>query len=245
LEDTNLFNSAITGVGALSLNIVIPYPISIAFSGSGSFVPGITNLNDISTNFVGIGAMEITDIILRLKPLASSAIGGAGDLFLEFNPKVPIPEIHFSGIGEVNFLSNYIVQLITAPLTSHGNLEMDIDITAYLEFNTSGIGAFSLILVITTSLSSYIIGTGDLLLRRLGALNEEIFELDGINLAPGSDVTIDTDELSVFFGYLQDVSSVTSDSVFFDLFPGENSIIIETDVDTTMNVTAIWQNRWL
>ena len=57
--------------------------------------------------------------------------------------------------------------------------------------------------------------------------------------------TIDTDLLQVLFGSIEDVSAVTSDSVFFELNPGENEILISTDSVTTLDVTAIWQNRWL
>ena len=88
-------------------------------------------------------------------------------------------------------------------------------------------------------------GIGEFILRRLGALNENVLELNGINLRPGEEVTIDTDLLSVFFGYTEDVSSVTTDSVFFELSPGENDVVIDTNTGEMMMVTVIWQNRWL
>ena len=88
-------------------------------------------------------------------------------------------------------------------------------------------------------------GSGEMTLRRLSAIDESILELININLLPGEVVTIDTDLLQVLFGSIEDVSAVTSDSVFFELNPGENEILISTDSVTTLDVTAIWQNRWL
>ena len=90
-----------------------------------------------------------------------------------------------------------------------------------------------------------ITGFGEMTLRRLSAIDESILELININLLPGEVVTIDTDLLQVLFGSIEDVSAVTSDSVFFELNPGENEILISTDSVTTLDVTAIWQNRWL
>ena len=88
-------------------------------------------------------------------------------------------------------------------------------------------------------------GVGEFELRRLGALNESILELMDINLLPGDTITIDTDLLQVLIGSREDVSSVTNDSVFFELYPGENEVKISTDTNNKLGVTAIWQNRWL
>ena len=88
-------------------------------------------------------------------------------------------------------------------------------------------------------------GQGNLVLRRLGALNENVIELIGINLLPGETITIDTDLLQVLFGPIEDVSSITNESVFFELNPGENEIAIDIDSNSTLDVVAIWQNRWL
>ena len=82
-------------------------------------------------------------------------------------------------------------------------------------------------------------------LRRLSVLNENIIELIGIEFAPGDTIIIDTDLLQVLFGSKEDVSSVTSDSVFFELNPGENEITIDVDAETVLDITAVWQNRWL
>ena len=76
-------------------------------------------------------------------------------------------------------------------------------------------------------------------------MNENVIELIGLNLMPGESVTIDTDLLQVLLGAVEDVSSVTAESVFFELNPGLNDITVSTDVDGQIDVTAIWQNRWL
>ena len=88
-------------------------------------------------------------------------------------------------------------------------------------------------------------GQGSAMLRRLSGLNENAIELIGINLLPGETVTIDTDLLQVLVGLVEDVSSVTTESVFFELNPGENEIIIDVDSASKMDIVTIWQNRWL
>src|SRR5574344_875375 len=88
----------------------------------------------------------------------------------------------------------------------------------------------------------YVGGKGEFILRRIGAFNENVIELIGIDFKPGDTITIDTDLLQVLFGPIEDVSSVTTDSEFFELNPGENEIIIDMDALSDMDVTAIWQN---
>lgn len=96
-------------------------------------------------------------------------------------------------------------------------------------------------------------GVGDLDVFNIGDIQTEIINLRGLSLLPNETITIDTDSMIVLFGLEHDVSSLSNDSVFFNLNEGTNEIkfiigyesvpspIPENELETTI----IWQNRWL
>lgn len=112
-------------------------------------------------------------------------------------------------------------------------------------------GEFKLILVLPLTIRLGNVSRFELL--RLGDTNINIIELTDFNLLPGQSITIDTDLMVVLFGLEHDVSHITDDSVFFQLDDGRNELIFEYSfstppliVDTEhLNVSVLWQNRWL
>lgn len=110
-------------------------------------------------------------------------------------------------------------------------------------------GDFKLILVLPLTIRLGNVSRLELL--RLGDTNINIIEFNDINLLPGQSITIDTDLMVVLFGLDHDVSHITDDSVFFQLDDGKNelkfeySFVTNPEVMEHLNVSVLWQNRWL
>lgn len=136
-------------------------------------------------------------------------------------------------------------QNVVGALNGYGVIGVGVVMQSQIPMQVSGGGGIVSNVVLQLPLGVQMSGSGGLILNRIGARNENVLELIGINLLPGETVTIDTDLLQVLFGTREDVGAVTSDSVFFELFPGANEIVVSTDTDQILDVTAIWQNRWL
>ena len=147
---------------------------------------------------------------------------------------------------------------------SYGNTIADFDITYNLEIslsgNSGGIAGVDAEEVLTiqfpTPLVISITATSKVELFRFGNTDISFIYLDDIQLAPGEEITIDTDLLIVLFGDTHDVSSITADSVFFELGPGANDLIFYPEYDNypdlytepsgnELDISIIWQNRWL
>ncbi len=141
----------------------------------------------------------------------------------------------------------YLRQIMGANLAGSGKITLPMTIQMFMKTLMFGKGDLSMSnkFKILTHLPISIQGRGDLTLKRIGALNTETFELENINLKPGQTLIIDTDESNVFLDNILDVDSVTSDSVFFQLQPGDNKIIFSTDKVSNLSVNVLWQNRWL
>ena len=235
---------SIYAVGSMQTRIVIAYPVPIdPFVGRGRMNTDLILLTHVNSEYEGEGKMEDLELILRM-PL-TRRMSGSGT----FNPglvaRTPF-SLSLSGQGDMRSQQDFVYQHMAFTVGGQGIFDIAMVIITLLSFDEmAGFGELTGNMILELPLTINMDGTSSFLLRRLGALNENIFNLDGINLLPGEEVTIDTDLLSVFFGFRQDVSSVTTDSVFFELSPGENNIMIETDAGEAMTVTAIWQNRWL
>lgn len=219
-----------------STSIVLHLPLTMKFSGSGTLDPGLAVKTPFSVAFAGQSFMKSTTDFVYQHMRAQ--LVGQGDIerdrwveeILLDSDGNPILDSDGNPIyGAILYKAGYLImRTFMEAFAFHGFgdlLDNGVVLHLPLIIKMEGIGGF--------------------ILRRLGALNENVLELDGINLRPGEEVTIDTDLLSVFFGYTEDVSSVTTDSVFFELSPGENDIVIDTNTGEMMTVTAIWQNRWL
>ncbi|MGL5255377.1 MAG: phage distal tail protein [Brevinema sp.] len=230
--------------GRMSMRVVIAYPLPLrSLTGSGDLRPNIHLRTDVGCNYESNGDLKSSEIRLRL-PLQFRLQGG-GNLTPGIVSRTPFASALF-GSSSFTSIGDFVYQHMTFRPSGHGSTSCELVIKTPIDIlNFVGMSGYENSIVLLLALTSIINGNGDFSLRRLGALNENIFELDGINLLPGERVIIDTDLLSVYFGYRQDVSSVTTDSVFFELSPGENDVVIETDAGEEINVTAIWQNRWL
>lgn len=232
-------------VGSMRTQIVIVYPITInQFVGNGQMKTDLALLTPVNTEYTGEGKINDLEMILRI-PLTIK-MSGSGALTPGIVARNPFA-LSLSGQGEMRSQQDFVYQHMVFASNGQGMFDTSMEIITPLSFEEmQGYGDLTGEMILKLPLTIMgMDGTNSFLLRRLGALNENMFELDGINLLPGEVVTIDTDLLSVFFGFRQDVSSVTTNSVFFDLSPGENNIVIETDAGEDMTVTAIWQNRWL
>lgn len=237
-------NNSIHAVGSMQTQIVIAYPIPInQFVGHGQMNTDLILRIPVNTKYTGDGKINDLEMILRI-PLTIK-MSGSGALTPGIVARNPFALL-LSGQGEMRSQQDFVYQHMVFTSNGKGMFDTLLEIITPLSFEEiQGYGDLTGEMILNLPLTISMDGTSSFLLRRLGALNENMFELDGINLLPGEEVTIDTDLLSVFFGFRQDVSSVTTDSVFFELSPGENNIMIETDAGEDVTVAAIWQNRWL
>lgn len=198
----------------------------------------------MSGTFSGSSEVEPITTVLGLR-LPSTSIKGTGS----FTPRISVAtpfkgSLNGSGASGVNN-KIYFIQNFAPTIPAGGTLETKFVMQTSISINLSGGSSLKSTVTFPMPIPIDVAGSGEMTLRRLSAIGESILELININLLPGEVVTIDTDLLQVLFGSIEDVSAVTSDSVFFELNPGENEILISTDSVTTLDVTAIWQNRWL
>lgn len=71
------------------------------------------------------------------------------------------------------------------------------------------------------------------------------FTLEGLNLATGESVTIDTDTLEIFVRGQQDLTAWVTGGDWFKLSAGNNDIEVYTDTEETdLDITVQWQDRW-
>lgn len=235
----------IMGTSSFKISVIIAYPIPLrSFSGTGDLKPGLRMRANVGIPMSGEGDINEIPLILRL-PL-SCKMSGSGNMDSKLNVQTPLGAMIFSGVGNMISERDFVYQHLVFTLSGRGEFNNNIYMQKPLgDVIFAGIGNLTGKMVLKVPLSVSMEGTSTFELRRLSALNESILELDGITLQPGESITIDTDLLTVLFGHREDVSAVTKDSVFFELSPGENDITIETDSNSQINVTAIWQNRWL
>lgn len=238
-------SAAFIGTGKIDMRLTVVTPVTgRPLNGSGDFKPGIVMLRNVGLGMTGGGGLGATPIVLQRNTVAN--IEGSGSVELDIVVKTPIT----AKIGgeSTMVVSNrmFLYQNMRAQISGGGVVKNDLIVaTALAPFKFNGAGVISTNVDLQLPLTVVSNGSSAFTLRRLGALNENAIELIGIDLMPGESVTIDTDLLQVLLGAKEDVSSVTTDSVFFELNPGQNDITVLTDADDTIDVVAIWQNRWL
>lgn len=149
-------------------------------------------------------------------------------------------------------------------ISSYGNVTVDFEITYDLEIviadNFGGIAGIDseedLNFELITPLLISIIAASKLEVSRFGNTDVSYIYLEDITLAPGEEIIIDTDLLTVFLNGVYDVSAITPESTFFELGPGSNDLLFYPEynnypnpsVDPSGNeldINLIWQNRWL
>ena len=252
LFDRNAFDRSVSseglsltmlGSGQVGLRLTVKTPIGSNPSGDGSLTSNIRMRQNIAHTFTGNGNINAVTMILRRSTVAS--LSGQGALTPNFTIRTPIA-VALSGNGGIVINSQmFLTQRMQGTLSGDGAFVPRPVLWTAFAGNLHGSGEISSQIRLQLPLLILQQGQGSIILRRIGALNENVIELIGINFLPGETITIDTDLLQVLFGPIEDVSSITSDSVFFELNPGENEIIVDIDSDTTMDIVAIWQNRWL
>lgn len=244
VSSNNLY-ATILSRGGISTGINMRTPLSSnPFVGNGRLSVGLVMQQNVGLKIIGTGTMKDAELILR--HAFGMKFSGSGSISPNFNIRTPMTISIGGNSGLTVDNKFYLLCRMTSNIGGAGLFEAPIIFRTAFTGGITGAGEFSddklyfkLPLSIRTS------GSGDISLRRLGDLNENVLELLNITLAPGEIVVIDTDLLQVLFGNKEDVSSVTAESVFFELNPGENEIRISTDTDEALDVTAIWENRWL
>lgn len=252
LFDRNAFDRSVSsdgivlnmlGSSKIEVSITLRTPTGGSIIGTGSLIPSVRMQQSIAKNLTGNGNVNTLSLILR-RP-TQIPISSQGTLKPNLVVKTPIASA-LNGAGGVSINSKmFLYQNVYCNLSSAGALAPLAVFKIEKSYPMYGNGQLSSRIGLWLPLNVALQGQGNLALRRLGGLNENAIELIGINLLPGETITIDTDLLQVLVGLTEDVSSVTTESVFFELNPGENEIIIDADVDGAMEVVAIWQNRWL
>ena len=231
-------------ISHMNLQITIMQPLSLtSLSSQGILDTGLQLQIPAGSAMEASGNLNNSEVILR-HPL-TIGLSGRGDPVINATIKTPISAA-VGGGGTLDPVNAFVYQHMVARLLNSSDISIDLVLKQELNVAMPGSNTFIIEpIIMTTTLSFDLSGNGTLGLRRLGTLNEDLFQLININLQPGEEITIDTDLLDVAFGHISDVSSVTTDSVFFDLNPGENEITVFTDTQEPMQITAIWQNRWL
>ena len=234
-----------TSTNSLTLRLIARVMISQQpFTGSSTLTCKLIMKQSMAGTFSGSSEVEHSTNVLGLR-LPSTTIKGTGS----FAPRISVATPFrgsFNSAGALGINNKiYFIQSFAPTIPASGTLETKFVMQTPITINLSGGSSLKSTVTFPMPITMDITGSGEMTLRRLSAIDESILELININLLPGEVVTIDTDLLQVLFGSIEDVSAVTSDSVFFELNPGENEILISTDSVTTLDVTAIWQNRWL
>lgn len=230
--------------GGFELNLIVSYPIPIlSIVGSSTMNPGLTPRlhSDMSVN--SVGAMSVTTFILRME--MSCDIQGYGDSFADTTVKIPFG-LSFDGSSTFDSSREYVLQEMVGSISgSRGSINADlVAATDTGQTELSGNSSFNVEMLIELPLSIDFPGSTDLHLL-LSNLDEDIFQIKNLHLLPGQTIIIDTDALSVLINNVEDVSNITTDSVFFELAPTDNELTFQTIGETDMSVTAIWKNRWL
>ena len=154
----------------------------------------------------------------------------------------PLQHVLFTSLGKLNTLyPAYIVYTDILISNSVGQIRGANPDENHMDF--------ILVLPLTITLTS----SGDMDILNIGDAVVSVLDLRNINLLPNQTITIDTDAMVVLFGLVHDVSSLTSDSEFFELDKGTNELRFEIGYEVAPNpmpadeldTIFIWQNRWL
>lgn len=229
-------------VGVLVESFIIPFNIK----GEGNLKLPLIVRQYIYGDIVGKAEMSVSEAYMWYA--ISGFLDGMGDTAFELIMKDPIGDPSIDGIGELIESGLFFYQHTHSNLKGRGDFRYDMLLKMPIAINTmAGSGGMSVNnkLFLRMETRSSISGFGELILRRIGALNTEVLEFANLNLKPGQNMIIDTDELNVFIDNILNVDSVTEDSIFFQLKPGENEISFVSNGNIRLNVTVIWQNRWL
>lgn len=89
-------------------------------------------------------------------------------------------------------------------------------------------------------------GRGMIVPLPIAGLGSEKLALEGVNLAPGQELIIDTDTVEIFINGVEDVTKDTYDSKFFQLLSGDNQLVFrDSESDRVLKVNIVMSARWL
>ncbi len=246
-SSSNSIDAALRGSSELKVGLLVKTDLQpFNFTGSSGFNVTPVMLQIMSMNLSGSSSMSIDDKFL-LRHRLGTALSGSGDMVTNIGVRTPVGDIQMTGKGELVDANTFVTQAVEENIVGRGDMNSELILQVFLEASLSGESDMQINdkFKLLTPMSSDLGGSGDIELRRVGALNSDTIEFTGLGLKPGQTLIIDTDELNVFIDNVLDVSKVTSDSVFFQLQPGENEITFTSNNNPNLQVTMIWQNRWL
>lgn len=238
----------IQGSGDLNVDIVVQvFLIPFVLTGNGRLESTPLAYQDIRASIAGEGKLLISD--LHLLDAFSGSLSGEGNAEFEIIAKTPIDDLLFDGLGELSESTLFFFQHMQTNLNGRGDLHLNLVLKmpiAVMPMFGDGEMIVDDQVSLWMPMKGSVSGFGEITFRRIGALNTDVLAFTGLNLRPGQTMIIDTEELNVFIDNILNVNSVTEDSVFFQLKPGEDSISFSTDSGVfNLTVTVVWQNRWL
>lgn len=75
---------------------------------------------------------------------------------------------------------------------------------------------------------------------------EAVITLEGLVLAPGDELVINTQDMTITLNGQNGTEHFSADSEFFTLLSGENTIIYsDGEASRKINLDVIWKDRWL
>lgn len=240
-------SATIQGYSTVTTNLVINSNFNdFTIKGYSSVNASLVMRQTISSEIYGNSSVTIDDkfkMVYRMTPYITSF----GDITPDMAIKTPLGEIKLGGSSILADVPLHIVQEFDGAITSGGNMETDLVLQMHIGADLSGSGdtsvenQFALLMPIDGAVT----GNGDIESIRIGGLNSDTIAFTNLGLLAGQTLTIDTDDLDVYIDNLLNVSSVTNDSVFFQLQPGENELTFVSPNNPNLTVTIIYQNRWL
>ena len=238
--------AALRGTSSLKTGLVVQLYLEIpTFSGSGGIQSTPKLVQFMQGALTGNGGFDLNDFRLQLG--LSTTMTGSGAMEPGIAMQTPLGDIVIGGSSKMTDSKTYLLQTMSGHFRGSGRMTMPLNLRVSLASHMQGQGGmamndqFRLLLPLTSKFS----GKGSMELRRIGALNSDTLEFENLNLQPGQTLIIDTDELDVLIDNIPNVDSVTNDSVFFHLQPGENELTFLSEDNPDLEVVVIWQNRWL
>lgn len=218
----------IDGIGNITLKPLIQAALSAKLSGEGNLIDKGLRLGRTLAKFklAGEGALN-PELTFRI-PIAKTKIQGEGALVDSgiYRNLILLPKV-IQGEGNVTAKNLRFIQQLALARVLNG------------EGNLTGV------ILKRTNFSAKIGGEGNATMN-VFTKDVDTITLTGVNLGPGQTLVIDTDTYDIWKNGALDLTSVSSDSVFFQLYPGINEIMIDADVSTMkVNIEAIVENRWL
>lgn len=239
----------IDGTSGFSINLQSLHNLSGVLSGSSNLNAELTAKTEIQSGLFaqGSGSFTLIHLVYFFLPL-DITVGGNSSLGMSVNVGTQL-EISFEGSGDLISNEDRIIQTINTDIRSNGSLAGSLNLLTFFQeikiVSEGSVFTQQVVLKLPLEHTQVMSGLGNLKLRRIGEIDKDVFELEGINLLPGQTVKIDTDLLMVWINGISDVSSVTPDSTFFELLPGITTFTIDNNPGEPIEVDVIWQNRWL